>query len=125
MRKGLSRPGERGVAKRAALPVLLLSALTGYAGPQAPARQDRDAEPFRISVDVALVVLQATVTDRRGGFVSNLGESNFGVYENGVAQSIRLFRSIWYAKTTTRSVRQSASGSGSSGRSSGRRRSAA
>jgi VWFA-related protein len=80
------------VAKRAALPVLLLSALTGYAGPQAPARQDRDAEPFRISVDVALVVLQATVTDRRGGFVSNLGESNFGVYENGVAQSIRLFR---------------------------------
>jgi VWFA-related protein len=43
-------------------------------------------------VDVALVVLHATVTDRQGGFVSNLGERDFEVYENGVSQRIQLFR---------------------------------
>jgi len=43
-------------------------------------------------VDVALVVLPATVSDRQGGFVSDLGEQNFEVYENGVPQRIRLFR---------------------------------
>jgi VWFA-related protein len=67
--------------------------LAGYAAYQAPpAGQDRDSESFRISVDVALVVLPATVTDRQGGFVSNLGEQDFEVYENGVKQHIRLFR---------------------------------
>jgi VWFA-related protein len=39
-----------------------------------------------------LVVLPATVTDRQGGFVSNLGEQDFEVYENGRPQHIRLFR---------------------------------
>jgi VWFA-related protein len=43
-------------------------------------------------VDVALVVLPATVTDRQGGFVSNLGAQDFEVYEDGVPQHIRLFR---------------------------------
>lgn len=91
--RALSRAGERGVAKAIALPVLLLVVLAGYAGPQAPpAGQDRASGSFRISVDVALVVLHATVTDRQGGFVSNLGEQDFEVYENGVPQRIRLFR---------------------------------
>ena len=93
MRRSLSRTGERGVATAMALPVLLLIALVGYAGPQAqPARQDPHSGPFQISVDVALVVLHATVTDRQGGFVSDLGEQDFEVYENGVAQPIRLFK---------------------------------
>jgi VWFA-related protein len=43
-------------------------------------------------VDVALVVLPATVSDRQGGFVSNLGERDFEVYEDGVPQRIQLFR---------------------------------
>jgi VWFA-related protein len=43
-------------------------------------------------VDVALVVLPATVTDQQGGFVSNLGERDFEVYEDGVPQRIQLFR---------------------------------
>jgi VWFA-related protein len=38
------------------------------------------------------VVLHATVTDRQGGFVSDLGERDFEVYENGVPQRIKLFR---------------------------------
>jgi hypothetical protein len=79
----------------------------GYAGEQAPpAGQDRDPESFRISVDVALVVLHATVTDRQGGFVSDLGEQDFEVYENGVPQRIQLFktkifRSPWDWLSTT------------------------
>jgi len=93
MRRGLSLAGERGVAKAMALPALLLFVLAGYAGPQAPpANQDGDPGSFRISVDVALVVLHATVSDRKGGFVSNLGERDFEVYEDGVPQRIRLFR---------------------------------
>jgi VWFA-related protein len=43
-------------------------------------------------VDVDLVVLHATVLDRQGRFVSGLGERDFEVYEDGVRQSIRLFR---------------------------------
>jgi Ca-activated chloride channel homolog len=57
----------------------------------AAAAQDRDAGSFRISVDVALVVLHATVTSRQGGFVSNLSSGDFEVYENGVRQTIRVF----------------------------------
>ncbi len=93
MRRRLSRTGGRGAAKAIALPILLLIVLAGYAGRQAePATQDLDSESFRISVDVALVVLHATVTDRQGGFISDLGERDFEVYENGVPQRIRLFR---------------------------------
>ena len=93
MRKGLSRAGERGVAKAIALPVLLLIVLAGFAGYQSPpAGEDHDSGSFRISVDVALVVLHVTVSDRKGGFVSDLGEQDFVVYEDGVPQRIRLFR---------------------------------
>jgi VWFA-related protein len=43
-------------------------------------------------VDVALVVLHVTVTDRQGGFVSDLAEPDFEVYEDGVPQHIRIFK---------------------------------
>jgi Ca-activated chloride channel family protein len=93
MTRGLSRAGGRGVAKVIALPVLLLIVPAGYSGHQAPpARQDHGSESLRISVDVALVVLHATVSNRQGGLVSNLGEQDFQVYEDGVQQRIRLFR---------------------------------
>ncbi len=72
MRTRLSRAGERGVAKAIALLALFLILLAGHVSAQAaPAAQDPEA--FRISVDVALVVLHATVTSRQGGFVSDLG----------------------------------------------------
>lgn len=95
MRKGLSRAGERGVAKAIALPALLLIVLAGFAAYQSPPAdedEDHDSGSFRISVDVALVVLHVTVSDRKGGFVSDLGEQNFVVYEDGVPQGIRVFR---------------------------------
>jgi len=92
MSVGQSRAGERGAAKAVALPVFLLFVLAGCAEAQAPRTgQDRDSGSFSISVDVALVVLHATVTDRQGGFVSDLGQRNFEVYENGVPQHIRVF----------------------------------
>ena len=43
-------------------------------------------------VDVDLVVLPATVQDRHGERVSDLQQANFAVYEDHVAQRIRLFR---------------------------------
>ena len=93
MRRRLSRAGNHGVAKAIAFPALLFLVLVVCAGDRTPQiKQDHDSESFRISVDVALVVLPATVIDRQGGFVSDLGEQNFEVYENGVPQRIRLFK---------------------------------
>ncbi|MBS1875990.1 MAG: VWA domain-containing protein [Acidobacteria bacterium] len=45
-------------------------------------------EAGRISVDVDLVVLHATVTDNRGSFVPGLGKSDFRVLEDGRPQTI-------------------------------------
>lgn len=45
-----------------------------------------------ISTDVNLVVLHATVRNRKGEFVSGLAQDNFKVFENGEQQTIRLFR---------------------------------
>jgi len=91
MRRGLSQAGERTVTKAVALPVFLSIIMTGSAAYQAaPSRPDQDPGSFRVSVDVALVVLHATVTDAEGGFVSGLGEQDFEVYEDGVRQRIRI-----------------------------------
>ena len=81
------------MAKAMALPVLLLTVLACSAADQTPpAKQDHDADSIRLSVDVALVVLHATVTERDAGVVHSLGEQNFEVYEDGVRQRIRLFK---------------------------------
>jgi VWFA-related protein len=64
-----------------------------YAGSQvAPAANGQDTESYRLSVDVNLVVLQATVRDRQGRFSADLRKQDFEVYEDGVLQSIRLFQ---------------------------------
>lgn len=92
MQRELSGPGEHAVAIAIALLALfLISLLARAGGPATPAGQAPDSGPFRVSVDVALVVLHATVTGRQGGFVSDLGQQDFAVYENGVPQRIRLF----------------------------------
>ncbi len=54
--------------------------------------EPQQENPFQISVNLNLVVLPASVRDRKGGFASDLKEQNFEVYEDGVRQSIRLFR---------------------------------
>lgn len=78
-----------GIVKTFAFLVLLGS----FAGSQvAPAANSQDTESYRLSVDVNLVVLQATVRDRQGRFAAGLRKQDFEVYEDGVLQSIRLFQ---------------------------------
>ncbi len=73
-----------------ALAVVWVAAFGSYAAPQAPG--EAPESPYKISVDVHLVALQASVHDRHGLFVSDLTERDFEVYEDGVRQSIQLFR---------------------------------
>jgi len=72
--------------------VLLIHFAAGAQPGVAAAGNSQDPEPYRISVDVDLVVLHATVLDRQGRFVSDLRERDFEVYQDGLRQSIRLFR---------------------------------
>jgi len=74
------------LARRPGWLVLLVPVMIS-AQPQAPKIDD-----FHIEVNVDLVVLQATVSDRKGRFAPDLSEQNFHIYEDGVRQSIRLFR---------------------------------
>ena len=83
---------EHSVAKAVVLAVLLF-VLSGFANSQVvPPSNAREQENFRISVEVDLVVLQATVRDREGRPVLQLGQQNFEVSEDGKPQPIRLFR---------------------------------
>jgi Ca-activated chloride channel homolog len=66
-------------------PLLLL---LGFAGPAVP----QASEPYRLAVNVDLVVLSATVLDRKDRPVSDLREQDFEIYEDGVRQATRLFR---------------------------------
>ncbi len=72
--------------------IFFVLALAGSAQPQSPPAEVPAAESLRFSVEVDLVVLQATVRDRRGHLVSDLREGDFELYEDGVRQSIRVFR---------------------------------
>ncbi len=75
-----------------ALAVILLSLPGSHPQSQSlVAPSGLSQEPFRISVDVDLVVLPATVRDRHGASVSDLHADDFAVYEDGVAQRIKLF----------------------------------
>jgi len=67
------------------LPFILLICFGANANAQAP-------EPFQISVNVDLVVLNPVVRERNGQFASDLREQDFTVYEDGTRQSIQFFR---------------------------------
>lgn len=84
---------ELGVASAFALFIVLLGALgIGLAlqWPQPPGGVD-EPEASRFSVNVDLVVLHATVRDRRGHAVSGLRQEHFEVFEDHARQAIRLF----------------------------------
>jgi Ca-activated chloride channel family protein len=49
-------------------------------------------QPAVIRVDTRLVVLPVTVVDKSGHFVTNLPETAFQVFENGVQQHIKVFK---------------------------------
>ena len=58
----------------------------------APAVGRPAQEAFRISVDVDLVILHATIRDGEGRLAPDLRERDIEVYEDGVRQAVRLFR---------------------------------
>ena len=55
------------------------------------APQPNQVGPYAIRTNVDLVVLQATVRDRKGASVSGLNKENFQVYEDKVLQQIESF----------------------------------
>lgn len=52
---------------------------------------NRPEDPFTISVHVNMVVLHATVLDRKNLRVSGLGKESFQIFEDGVRQQIKYF----------------------------------
>ena len=60
----------------------------GAANSQAPGQKGKD---YTIAVDVNLVVLHATVLDKRGRSVDDLKQDDFRVYEDGVPQRLSVF----------------------------------
>ncbi len=66
--------------------------LLGTARPQEnPPSQNRESDPFTVRVNVDMVVLHASVRNRKGILVSGLEKDNFQVYEDGVPQQIKYF----------------------------------
>lgn len=56
--------------------------------------QGEKEKSFRFGVEVDLVVLPTTVTDKEGNFIGGLKQEDFAVYENKVQQSITYFGQV-------------------------------
>jgi len=78
------------MAKRlaAALAVLLLLCPLPRLGAQAPRPR---ATPPTFGVGIEIINLNVSVTDARNHFVTDLGEPDFAVYEDGIKQDLSLF----------------------------------
>jgi Ca-activated chloride channel family protein len=72
------------------LPALLL-AQAPPPGNTPPPPSEKKRREYTINVDVNLVVLHATVLDKRGRQVNDLKQDNFRVYEGGVLQKLAVF----------------------------------
>jgi len=81
-----------GILRTLGLPAILLMMPGSYVSSQTASAGDGHDPDYRLSVDVNLVVLHATVRDRQGGFAADLREQDFQVYEDGAPQHIRLFQ---------------------------------
>ncbi|MEO8216291.1 MAG: VWA domain-containing protein [Acidobacteriota bacterium] len=68
------------------IPILLLSVLSAI--PLAAQSSDQPEQPFKEKLDVNLVLVDATVTDRRGNQILGLGKDDFVVKEDGTPQEI-------------------------------------
>ena len=82
------RPGRRWGKPRLAISVLPLLLLPSLALSQETPRGE-----FRISTDVDLVLLDVSVKQAKGGYVSGLTKDNFQIHENGAPQKITEFAS--------------------------------
>ena len=52
---------------------------------------EKKGKEYTINVDVNLVVLHATVLDKKGRMVNDLGQTDFRVVEDGIAQKLSVF----------------------------------
>jgi VWFA-related protein len=77
-------------ALRPAGPVIALLSLPGLLLAQT-AQTEAKRREYTINVDVNLVVLHATVLDKKGRQVNDLKQDNFQVYEDGVLQKLSVF----------------------------------
>jgi Ca-activated chloride channel homolog len=82
----------KGIMKRAPLILTLLALIVVVTRPWAYGQTEQPPGDSTISVNVDLVVLQATVLDKKGGFVSGLDKENFRVFEDSVPQVIRVLQ---------------------------------
>jgi Ca-activated chloride channel family protein len=75
-----------------ALGVLALTGLVLAQSPQIlPGAAPQDQTPI-FTADTRLVVLNASVVDKNGKLLTNIPQSAFKVYENGIEQQIKIFR---------------------------------
>jgi Ca-activated chloride channel family protein len=72
--------------------ITLVQVAAQVAAPGRSTQQGSEQGAFQISVDVALVVLEATIRDHDGHAVPQLKREDFEVFEDGRPQPIRLFR---------------------------------
>jgi Ca-activated chloride channel homolog len=73
------------MSRVAALAPILFLSLTFVRG------QSDSENEFKLSARAELVLLDVSVKDAKGGFVSNLKKENFQVYENGKLQNVSQF----------------------------------
>jgi Ca-activated chloride channel homolog len=76
---------ELAMSRVAALAPILFLSLTFVRG------QSDSENEFKLSARAELVLLDVSVKDAKGGFVSNLKKENFQVYENGKLQNVSQF----------------------------------
>jgi VWFA-related protein len=78
---------------RCSLALLALAVFAGNAPSQtAPSVEAAASRSYLFSTKVDLVVVNATVRDGKGWFVADLTQSDFQLFEDAVAQTIKLFR---------------------------------
>jgi Ca-activated chloride channel family protein len=73
-----------------ALPATLGAQTPQPANPRRPAGETKRRE-YTINVDVNMVVLHATVLDKKGRMVNDLKQDDFRVYEDGTLQKLAVF----------------------------------
>lgn len=56
-----------------------------------PPPAEVDPNDFRVSSEVEVVLLDVSVKDNKGGFVSGLGKDRFRIFENKVQQPVTIF----------------------------------
>ncbi|MGD0015832.1 MAG: VWA domain-containing protein [Bryobacteraceae bacterium] len=71
--------------------LLAVFGMCGLAFAQTPQPQQGEPQPAPIRVQVNEVIVPVTVTDSKGAFISNLGRSDFRIFENGREQKIVYF----------------------------------